>query len=86
MVKYGATPQQALIAATKHSAELVGLDQSLGTVAVGKEGDLVGVEGDPLSDIHAMERVRAVVYQGKSVAPANRSNQIAHALEAAPRN
>jgi imidazolonepropionase-like amidohydrolase len=86
MVKYGATPQQALIAATKHSAELVGLDQSLGTVAVGKEGDLVAVEGDPLSDIHAMERVRAVVYQGKSVAPANRSNQIAHALEAAPRN
>jgi imidazolonepropionase-like amidohydrolase len=72
MVKYGATPQFALVAATKHSAELLGLDSLLGTVAVGKEGDLVAVEGDPLSDIHALERVRAVLYQGKSVAPENR--------------
>jgi len=44
----------------------------LGTVAIGKEGDLVAVEGDPLTDIHALERVRAVVYQGRSVTPANR--------------
>jgi imidazolonepropionase-like amidohydrolase len=72
MVKYGATPQFALIAATKHSAELLGLDSMLGTVSVGKEGDLVAVEGDPLTDIHALERVRTVIYQGKSVAPENR--------------
>jgi imidazolonepropionase-like amidohydrolase len=72
MVKYGATPQFALVAATKHSAELLGLDSMLGTVAVGKEGDLVAVEGDPLSDIHSLERVRAVIYQGKSVPPENR--------------
>ncbi len=72
MVKYGATAQQALVAATKHSAELLGLDAMLGTVAVGKEGDLVAVEGDPMSDIHSLERVRAVIYQGKSVAPENR--------------
>jgi imidazolonepropionase-like amidohydrolase len=71
-VKYGMTPQQALVAATKHSAELVGLDSLLGTVAIGKEGDLMAVEGDPLTDIHALERVRAVVYQGRSVQPANR--------------
>ncbi|HEY4839581.1 MAG TPA: amidohydrolase family protein [Candidatus Acidoferrales bacterium] len=71
-VKYGMTPQQALVAATKHSAELIGLDALLGTVAIGKEGDLVAVEGDPLTDIHALERVRAVVYQGRSVTPANR--------------
>jgi imidazolonepropionase-like amidohydrolase len=72
MVKYGATPQFALTAATKHSSELLGLDSMLGTVAVGKEGDLVAVDGDPLSDIHALERVRAVIFQGKSVAPENR--------------
>ncbi len=35
-VKYGMTPQQALVAATKHSAELIGLDALLGTVAIGK--------------------------------------------------
>ena len=71
-VKYGMTAQQALVAATKHSAELLGLDSLLGTVTVGKEGDLMAVEGDPLTDIHALERVRAVVYQGRSVQPMNR--------------
>jgi imidazolonepropionase-like amidohydrolase len=70
-VKYGMTPQQALVSGTKTSAVLVGLDQ-LGTIENGKEGDLVAVEGDPLSDIHALERVRAVVFQGRSVPPANR--------------
>ncbi len=70
-VKYGMTPQQALVSGTKTSAALLGLDQ-LGTVETGKEGDLVAVEGDPLSDIHALEKVRAVVFQGKSVTPANR--------------
>jgi imidazolonepropionase-like amidohydrolase len=70
-VKYGMTPQQALISGTKTSATLLGLDQ-LGTIETGKEGDLVAVEGDPLSDIHALEKVRAVVFQGKSVTPANR--------------
>lgn len=70
-VKYGMTPQQALISGTKTSAALLGLDQ-LGTVETGKEGDLVAVEGDPLSDIHALEKVRAVVFQGRSVTAANR--------------
>lgn len=70
-VKYGMTPQQALVSGTKTSAALLGLDQ-LGTVEAGKEGDLVAVEGDPLGDIHALEKVRAVIFQGRSVAPANR--------------
>jgi len=70
-VKYGMTPQQALVSGTKTSAALLGLDQ-LGTVETGKEGDLVAVDGDPLSDIHALEKVRAVIFQGRSVTPANR--------------
>jgi len=70
-VKYGMTPQQALVSGTKTSAALLGLDQ-LGTIEAGKEGDLVAVEGDPLSDIHSLEKVRAVLFQGKSVTPANR--------------
>lgn len=70
-VKYGMTAQQALVSGTKTSAALLGLDQ-LGTLEVGKEGDLVAVEGDPLSDIHALEKVKAVLFQGKTVQPANR--------------
>ena len=71
-VKFGATPEQALTAATKHGAALLGLDD-LGTIAVGKEGDLVAVEGDPLSDIHALDNVKAVVYKGATLAPMNRT-------------
>lgn len=71
-VKFGMTPEQALTSATKHAAQLVGLDD-LGTVAVGKEGDLVAVQGDPMSDIHALDNVKAVVYQGSALAPMNHS-------------
>lgn len=70
-VRFGATPQQALHFGTKASADLIGLDD-LGTIAVGKEGDVVAVEGNPLEDIHALERVRVVIVKGQSLPPANR--------------
>ncbi|MFZ0638820.1 MAG: amidohydrolase family protein [Candidatus Acidiferrales bacterium] len=70
-VRFGATPQQALYFGTKASADLLGLD-NLGAIAVGKEGDVVAVEGNPLEDIHALERVRAVIVKGQSLPPANR--------------
>jgi imidazolonepropionase-like amidohydrolase len=73
-VKFGMTPEQALTSATKHGAELLGLDD-LGTVAVGKEGDLVAVQGDPMADIHVLENVKAVVYKGASVAPMNHTGE-----------
>lgn len=73
-VKLGMTPEQALTSATKHGAQLLGLDD-LGTVAVGKEGDLVAVQGDPMSDIHVLDNVKAVVYQGASLAPMNHTAQ-----------
>ncbi|MGH9478901.1 MAG: amidohydrolase family protein [Terriglobales bacterium] len=65
-VAHGATPQQALTDATQHNAALLGLGQ-LGTLGVGKEGDLVAMAGNPLSDIHALEHLNAVVYQGRVV-------------------
>jgi imidazolonepropionase-like amidohydrolase len=66
LVGHGMTPEQALTAATKHNADLLGFD-SLGTIAVGKEGSLVAVAGDPLSDIHAVKNTRAVIFQGQVV-------------------
>ncbi|HXR96651.1 MAG TPA: amidohydrolase family protein [Terriglobales bacterium] len=67
-VNHGATPQQALTAATKNNAALLELDQ-LGTLAVGKEGDLVAMTGNPLADINAVSHLTTVVYQGKVVKP-----------------
>lgn len=63
-VEMGMTPQQALVSATRHSAELLGMD-SLGTLETGKEGSFVAVEGDPLSNIQAIKQTRVVVFKGK---------------------
>jgi len=66
MVKYGATPKQALVAATINSAALAGWSD-MGTLAVGKEADFVALDGDPTVDIAAVKKTRAVVFQGKVV-------------------
>ena len=63
LVEHGMTPEQALTAATKHNADLLGLN-GLGTIAVGKEASLVAVEGDPMADIHAVKNTRAVIFEG----------------------
>lgn len=70
-VKYGMTPRQALESGTIRGAALLGLEK-LGRLENGMEGDLIAVEGDPLTDIHALEKVRFVLYKGavmKAVAP-----------------
>jgi imidazolonepropionase-like amidohydrolase len=51
MVQAGLTPMEAIVAATKSGAELLGLDQTLGTVTPGKIADLLVVTGNPLDDI-----------------------------------
>jgi imidazolonepropionase-like amidohydrolase len=65
-VKYGFTPQQALVAGTKNGAELLDFD-NLGTLAVGKEADFVALDGDPLSDIQVVKRTQSVVFKGKVI-------------------
>lgn len=55
LVRFGGlTPMQAIVAGTRTSAELCGLDGELGTIEVGKIADVVVVRGDPLADIDAV--------------------------------
>jgi len=65
-VEHGMTPRQALEAGTLRSAALLGLDK-LGSLAAGMEGSLIAMDGNPLTDIHALERIRFVVFKGKVV-------------------
>ena len=67
MVKYGMTPLQALQSATIVSAQLLDKDKELGSIAVGKYGDLVAVACDPLQDIECLRQVKGVVKDGKRV-------------------
>jgi len=68
MVKFGATPKQALIAATINGAQVAGWDD-LGSIAVGKEASFVAPDGDPTQDITAVKKTKAVIFKGKLVPP-----------------
>jgi imidazolonepropionase-like amidohydrolase len=64
MVRYGMTPMQALQAATIVGADALGKKDDLGVIAPGHFADIIAVRGDPLADIHEMERVRFVMKGG----------------------
>lgn len=63
----GMTPRDALIAATKGGAELLGLKDSIGTLDPGKSADLIAVDGNPLEDPRAVLNIRYVMVMGKAI-------------------
>jgi imidazolonepropionase-like amidohydrolase len=63
-VRLGESPMAAIVAATSLNAEILGLQDRIGTIAAGKFADLIAVAGDPLADIRALERVRFVMKGG----------------------
>jgi imidazolonepropionase-like amidohydrolase len=65
MVKYGMTPIQAIRAATSSAAELLGMQNDVGSIAVGKYADLVAVKGDPLADIAVLQKIDFVMKGGE---------------------
>ena len=68
MVDAGLTPTQALVATTKTAAELLGVEDDLGTIQEGKLADLVVVDGDPLDVSQLQENIVGVYKNGESVA------------------
>ena len=60
----GLTNMQSIQAGTLNAAKLLGWDKNLGSLTVGKWADIVAVSGDPLRDIHAMEKVTFVMKNG----------------------
>ena len=64
-VKCGATPWQALTAATKNAAEMCGVGTELGTVEPGKLADLIVVDGNPLDDIENIRKLELVMKEGR---------------------
>ena len=56
---------EALQAATWKPAQFLGLAERFGTIARGKQADLVLLDENPLDDIHNTRKIRAVVVQGR---------------------
>jgi imidazolonepropionase-like amidohydrolase len=66
MVESGMTPAQVLVAATKTSADWLGLDD-LGTIQTGKTATFVVLDADPLADIRNTRKINAVYLRGAAL-------------------
>jgi imidazolonepropionase-like amidohydrolase len=64
MTSFGMAPMDAIRAATSRAAEMLDRQGELGVIAAGAYADIVAVSGDPLSDIHELERVKFVMKDG----------------------
>ena len=61
----GQPAMDAIVAATSLNAAALGLADRTGTVAPGMDADLIAVDGDPLQDITALQRVQFVMRAGR---------------------
>jgi imidazolonepropionase-like amidohydrolase len=67
MASNGLTPERALLAATSNAAELMGMEDELGTFEPGKRADVVVVDGDPFEFSTLKDRVEQVWKDGVRV-------------------
>ncbi|WP_242138309.1 amidohydrolase family protein [Sphingomonas sp. TREG-RG-20F-R18-01] len=67
MVEWGMTPMEAIQAATSSAAQALDRTGDVGAIAVGRYGDLVAVDGDPLADIRTLEHPSFVMKGGTVV-------------------
>ena len=64
MTRYGFTPVQTLLCATKINSELLKMNDKIGSIEVGKLADIVAFDKSPLLDIKVMTDCRFVMKDG----------------------
>lgn len=64
LVELGMTPIQVISAATKTNAEIIGQIDQLGTLEIGKNADIVLVDGDPTRNIENLANIEIVIKNG----------------------
>ncbi|MGH9476320.1 MAG: amidohydrolase family protein [Terriglobales bacterium] len=64
LVEEGLTPVEAIQVATENGAKFLHLDARIGTLAVGKQADMVVVKGNPVANINEIENVQMVFQHG----------------------
>ena len=67
LVEAGFSPAAALRSATATAASVIGMADKVGSIRPGLWADLIFVEGDPLADINALDRLRGVMKGGSFV-------------------
>jgi len=64
MVMYGMTPAQAIQAATRNAADLIGRASDVGVLSPGHYADLIALKEDPLQRVEVLEHVPFVMKGG----------------------
>jgi imidazolonepropionase-like amidohydrolase len=70
LVEAGLTPLEAIKVGTLNGATFLGRDSLVGSIAAGKQADLVVVAGDPSTRIEDVRKVTLVFKQGVGYDPA----------------
>ena len=65
MVDAGMPPMEAILAATRHAADLLGASDRVGSIQAARFADVIAVAGDPLADITELTRVTFVMKGGR---------------------
>jgi imidazolonepropionase-like amidohydrolase len=64
LVQAGFTPSQAIHIYTQNGARFLGIDDRVGTLASGKQADIVVIDGDPSANINDIEKTEMVFKDG----------------------
>jgi imidazolonepropionase-like amidohydrolase len=67
LVRAGLTPMEALEAATRRAAEMIGAEDEFGTIQPGKRADLLILGANPLQDIRNTRTLKIVIAGGRVV-------------------
>ena len=67
LVEAGLSPMEALVAATRGSAEWAGVSDRVGTLEAGKLADMIILEEDPLVNIRNTRKIAKVILGGRVV-------------------
>jgi len=81
----GMTPSEAIASATTVAAKYAGVDDRLGSLAVGKGADFIVLDANPLEDIRNTRRISQVYLRGKQVNRTAMKDRWAAACSAASR-
>lgn len=79
MVAAGLTPLEALQTATRNPAQFLGKSTATGTIARGKDADLLLLEADPLVAIRNTQRIHTVILKGQVISPQRRQQLLDNA-------